>query len=317
MDPESSQAMVLLKFDMHIYTFILTAKELKEVITEYCVMSYKAHSYDILDESRFLDSTPSLPPPDLTMNKLPSSLSAPGAFILYKGSGLLTMDDFLKLPMWSRTVSKGDSIPDIQHPPLRTTLPLEVGKLIPKKSPAQRSIEKPNRKIATAKEKKDRQNLAKAKAKRAGEGVSVAPRKKRVRRNQEPTGSGSEGAISATPLHQASPKPVDETATSIPKDSVKNVEKEENVVFSDAHSFHSAYYEDDQEDVVIHRRAYQSLGQCVLSQDRLRTALQREMQANNGLSKKFALLDSAHSSCSGKEMELLDRPKDMEKERHN
>ncbi|GKF02346.1 hypothetical protein Tco_0029269, partial [Tanacetum coccineum] len=33
--------------------------------------------------------------------------------------------------------------------------------------------------------------------------------------------------------------------------------------------------------------------------------------ANNGLLKKFALLDSAHSSCSGKEMELLDRPKDM------
>ncbi|GKC01695.1 hypothetical protein Tco_0987831 [Tanacetum coccineum] len=57
MAPESSQAVVLPKFDMHVYTSILTAKELKEAITEYCIPT---------------DLHPRLPPPDLTMNRLPS-----------------------------------------------------------------------------------------------------------------------------------------------------------------------------------------------------------------------------------------------------
>ncbi|GJW60601.1 hypothetical protein Tco_0109936 [Tanacetum coccineum] len=39
------------------------------------------------------------------------------------------------------------------------------------------------------------------------------------------------------------------------------------------------------------------------------------MQANDGLSKKFALLENAHSLCLDKERELLDQLKDMEKER--
>ncbi|GJT94123.1 retrovirus-related pol polyprotein from transposon TNT 1-94, partial [Tanacetum coccineum] len=37
--PESSQAVVMPKFDMHIYTSTLTTKELKEAITEYCIPS--------------------------------------------------------------------------------------------------------------------------------------------------------------------------------------------------------------------------------------------------------------------------------------
>ncbi|GJS79360.1 hypothetical protein Tco_0729241 [Tanacetum coccineum] len=39
MAPESSQTVVMPKFDMHIYTSTLTAKELKEVVTEYCIPS--------------------------------------------------------------------------------------------------------------------------------------------------------------------------------------------------------------------------------------------------------------------------------------
>ncbi|GJZ59395.1 hypothetical protein Tco_0615211 [Tanacetum coccineum] len=39
------------------------------------------------------------------------------------------------------------------------------------------------------------------------------------------------------------------------------------------------------------------------------------MQANSGLSKKVVLLESAHSGCSDKEREFMDRLKDMEKER--
>ncbi|GKC35066.1 hypothetical protein Tco_1047450 [Tanacetum coccineum] len=118
-----------------------------------------------------------------------------------------------------RRRSKGDIIFDDQRPPLRITPPLEVGKLILEKNPAQRSVEKSNFKIVAAREKKDQQNLVKAQAKHAGERGSIAPRKKRARRNQEPISSGSEGTISATPPYQAASKPIDETNTSILKDT--------------------------------------------------------------------------------------------------
>ncbi|GKE08379.1 hypothetical protein Tco_1411930 [Tanacetum coccineum] len=64
---------------------------------------------------------------------------------------VITMDDFLKLPHWNRTVvSKGDPIPEAERPPVCTTPQLAAGALIPKKSPLQRSVEKPNAKIADA-----------------------------------------------------------------------------------------------------------------------------------------------------------------------
>ncbi|GJU18295.1 hypothetical protein Tco_1146261 [Tanacetum coccineum] len=55
MAPESSQAVVFLKFDMHIYTSIMTEGELKDAVSEYCIPA---------------DLHPRLPPPSLTMNKL-------------------------------------------------------------------------------------------------------------------------------------------------------------------------------------------------------------------------------------------------------
>ncbi|GKC00138.1 hypothetical protein Tco_0986274, partial [Tanacetum coccineum] len=64
----------------------------------------------------------------------------------------ITMDDFLKLPDWNETVMSKE------------------------KSPMQRSVEKPDAKIATAREKKDKQTLTKAQAKRAGEASSSAPK---------------------------------------------------------------------------------------------------------------------------------------------
>nr|GEY86141.1 hypothetical protein [Tanacetum cinerariifolium] len=57
MAPESLQAVVMPKFDMHVYTSELTIKELKEAITEYCIPT---------------NLHPHLLPPDLTMDKLPS-----------------------------------------------------------------------------------------------------------------------------------------------------------------------------------------------------------------------------------------------------
>ncbi|GJV33545.1 hypothetical protein Tco_1393945 [Tanacetum coccineum] len=47
----------------------------------------------------------------------------------------------------------------------------------------------------------------------------------------------------------------------------------------------------------------------------LRIDLQRQTHANDGISKKFLLLDSVHSSYEDKKRELLDQLKEMEKER--
>ncbi|GJR91581.1 hypothetical protein Tco_0215592 [Tanacetum coccineum] len=495
---ESSRAVVLPKFDMHINTSILTAKELKVSITEYCIPT---------------DLHLILPPPELTMNKLPPryigiymeqlevilfeiccrsldinatvplfwvfyKLCKQGHWFSFKNKNRGLSKKFFKevtssLKGWKKkfflidrraipdampwrhidtdlrddfpmnynegdvvrlaeftihlrppprnllyvcglttacrhpersylikdpnrmVVSKGDPIPDDQLLKLLTTSPLEA---------------------AAAWEKKDQQNLAKAKAKCAGEEGSVAPRKKRVRRNQEPGGSGSEETSSATPLHTAASKPIDETTTIVagnatedarPEPQVDDDERDvvdlsEGIVclplrrmssnlrlilsmgvlkrtwcFSmdtgedaTAHRFvpgwglrddlrictfrafkemitHLATPAEEEflarlSNVEVVRSAYKSLGRCVLSHgellkrheqlnhdyvelrnrddthlgelDRLQIDLQREMQAHDGLSKKFTLLDSAHSPCSDMERELLDQLKDMETE---
>ncbi|GJS96253.1 hypothetical protein Tco_0803221 [Tanacetum coccineum] len=285
---ESSQAVVMPKFDMHIYTSTLTIKELKEAITEYCIPT---------------DLHPRLPPPKLTMDKLPPKyigiyieqleqgglripfstffladampwihtdtnvrddfptncnegdaerlaeftirLCPPPRHLLYvcgltktcrhpelsysikdPDRKVLTMDDFLKLSVWNRTV---------------------------------RSIKKPNSKIAVDREKKDQQNLAKAQANRVGEGGSISPQKKRAYKNQESTGSRSEGTISVTPLHKAAPKLVDETTTSIPKDIAENVAigsqiaNIEREVVDLNHSFHSAHHKDNDKNTADHQ----------------------------------------------------------------
>ncbi|GKF81581.1 hypothetical protein Tco_0240183, partial [Tanacetum coccineum] len=93
-------------------------------------------------------------------------------------------------------------IPTDQRPKPHVTPPLVVGELILEKSPSQNSIEKPDSKIVAAREKKDKQNLAKA------------------HRNQVPASSGSKRTISITPLHYAAPNPADETVTSVPKNTI-------------------------------------------------------------------------------------------------
>ncbi|GJU98222.1 hypothetical protein Tco_1327493 [Tanacetum coccineum] len=306
MAPEGSRAVVIPKFDMHIYTFELTFAELKEAIDEYCIP---------------LDLHPCLPHPGMTMNKLPSRyiglyieqfeqgglrvpfssfflavirhfgvyvsqlvpmgvnrviffeirckkfflldrraipdampwrhsdtdlhddfpthfnendvarlsefqvpLRPPPRHLLYtcgltmacrhsdlqyhikdQDKNVINMDTFLKLPTWTRTVvSKGDPIPEDQHPKPRVIPPLAVGTAIPELTPFQKNLEKPNPKIVVAREKKDQQNLAKAEAKRAGAGAVGGPKKKRrVQKHAELTQSGLEGTLSATPIHQA------------------------------------------------------------------------------------------------------------------
>nr|GEV50239.1 hypothetical protein [Tanacetum cinerariifolium] len=108
---------------------------------------------------------------------------------------------------------------------------------------------------------------------------------------------------------------------------------------SDALSFHFSGHEDTYDGSADHRfmpnlGLYEDLRICThehLNHDyvdlcncseaylmelgRLRTSLQREMQANDGLTKRLALLDSAHYLCADRERELVDRLKDIKTER--
>ncbi|GJX41830.1 hypothetical protein Tco_0256820 [Tanacetum coccineum] len=245
---------------------------------------------------------------------------------------VLTMDTFLKLPVWIGTVmSKDDPIPD------------------------------------------DQQKLAKAQAKHAEEGGSAAPHKKRkVCKNQEPDRSGSEGTLFPTPLHCVGPTNEEEPITIVLNDTTgndNNVEREivdlsgntrvttssvtinwpsphpehhdthEHMDF-DAYSFNSTHHEDTEEDTVDRRScqtkdfvmicvfahselakswfliwplllkmsfwvAYQ-MSRCdahLAELDRLRTDLQRAMQANDGLLKKFTLLGTVRSGCLDRRLE--------------
>nr|GEV88571.1 hypothetical protein [Tanacetum cinerariifolium] len=247
--PESSRAVVIPKFNMHIYTSELTPSELKAAIDEYCIP---------------LDLHPRLPPPGMTMNRLPSRyiglyvekpeqgglrvpfssfflavvrhfgkqlflidrraipdampwrhgdtdlhddfpatynendaarlseflvpLRPPPRHLLYvcglttacrhpelhynikdRDNNVISMDTFLKIPTWTGiVVSKGNPIMEEQRPKPRVTPPLAVGVAVSELTPFQKNLEKPNPKIAAAREKKDRQNLANAEAKRVG-----------------------------------------------------------------------------------------------------------------------------------------------------
>ncbi|GJZ03686.1 hypothetical protein Tco_0536961 [Tanacetum coccineum] len=245
MASESLKVVVFPKFDMHIYTLELTLSELKTTVNEYCIP---------------LDLHPHLPPPGMTMNRLPSRyiglyieqleqgdlhddfltnynendvarlseflvpLRPSPCHLLYvcgltmacqhpklqynirdQYKNVISMDTFLKLPTWIETVvSKGDPLLEDQCPKPRVTPPLAVHVEIPKLTPFQKNLEKPNSKIATARVKKDQQNLEKAEAKRDGAGNAEGLRKKRrVQKHNELTQSSSEEAFSDTPLHQA------------------------------------------------------------------------------------------------------------------
>ncbi|GKB02721.1 hypothetical protein Tco_0830810 [Tanacetum coccineum] len=224
---ESLRAVVLPKFDMHIYTSDLTFLERKTAIEEYCIP---------------LDLHPRLPNPDMTMNRLPSryielyveQLEQGGLRILFLPSflwfsiscankdigslsrirpvvalrnALKSMDTFLKLPSWTGTVvSRGDPIPDDQRPKPRVTPPLEADVKIPKLTTFQKNLEKPNPKIVAAWERKEKQNLAKAGAKHDGAEANEGPKKKqRVQKHHVSIQSGSEGTLSITHLQQAEP----------------------------------------------------------------------------------------------------------------
>ncbi|GJS36632.1 hypothetical protein Tco_0535014 [Tanacetum coccineum] len=153
--------------------------------------------YNEVDAARLAEVTVPLRHPPrhlLYMCRLTTAYRHPELSYTIKDSDgkMLSMDDFLQLPVWLGTVIL-----------------------------AQKAIKKPDTKIVVAREKKDRQNLAKAQAKRAGESSSAAPWKKQARKNKEPDGSNSEKTISVTPLHHATPNPANETTGAVPKNAAE------------------------------------------------------------------------------------------------
>ncbi|GJX96947.1 hypothetical protein Tco_0352745 [Tanacetum coccineum] len=144
-------------------------------------------------------------------------------------------------------------------------------------------MEKPNSKIAAAREKKDQQSLAKAEAKRAGAGGAEGLKKKRkVQKHHESIQSGSEEILSITPLHQAAPKvakkptpdadiapdiphvekevvdlsgntcvPTPPAATTQPSPHIEHHDTHENTA-SDAHSSQSSHQGHEDEPLVSH-----------------------------------------------------------------
>nr|GEX49786.1 retrovirus-related Pol polyprotein from transposon TNT 1-94 [Tanacetum cinerariifolium] len=108
MVPDTSRPSVIPKFDMHIHVSILKQHELNEVIETYSIP---------------VDLNPCLPPSELTMNKLLENIIVyrhpEYVQILRNAEGReFTMDAYLLLLTWTETVvSKGDVVPENEHPP--------------------------------------------------------------------------------------------------------------------------------------------------------------------------------------------------------
>ncbi|GKA40796.1 hypothetical protein Tco_0733389 [Tanacetum coccineum] len=170
-----------------------------------------------------------------------------------------------------------------------------------------------------------------------GEESFATPRKNRARKNQEVANSRSDRTISITPLHHASPKPVDETVISAPKattgivaeeSQTANLEKEwglrDDLRISSFRAcketiIHLAIPTKDEYLGSLSNMELVSAYLSVFRTVRLipRNDLQRMMQTNDGLSKQLSLIDSVHSSCEDKERELVNQLKEMEKERYD
>ncbi|GJZ81592.1 hypothetical protein Tco_0646586 [Tanacetum coccineum] len=139
------------------------------------LITYKENDNDCLSE--FL--VPLRPPPRHLLYMCGLTMACRHPDLQYnikdKDKNVISMDTFLKLPTWTRTViSKGDPVLEDQCPKPRVTPLLVVGVTISELTPFQKNLEKPNSKIAAAREKKDQQNVAKAEAKHAGVGATGA-----------------------------------------------------------------------------------------------------------------------------------------------
>ncbi|GJW90957.1 hypothetical protein Tco_0168510 [Tanacetum coccineum] len=322
MAPESSRAVVLPKFEMHIHTSILTAQELKEAIIEYCIPT---------------DLHPRPPPPGLTMNRLSpryigiymEQLEQGGLRIPFSTFFLVVIKHFRVhvsqlVPMgvnrnktgghekkcfkeltsslkgWKKKFFLIDrrAIPDAMpwrhiDTDLRDEFPTNYNeddaalgrvchssssssssfvicvridyslsksrailrKLIPEKSSAQRNLEKPNSKIAAAgKRRKNKTLLKQRPSMPRREDLSLQGRRGYTGiKSLMPEPQTAEVEKDVVDLSEGTRLPTPQTNVIHPSTHTNHGGTQDNVVFSDAHSFHSAHNEDTGEDAAAHR----------------------------------------------------------------
>ncbi|GJV25394.1 hypothetical protein Tco_1378089 [Tanacetum coccineum] len=281
-----------------------------------------------------------LPPRHLYVCRLTTTFRHPKlSYSIKDPTGqVLTMDDFLKLPVWNGiVVSKGDPILDNQCPPSYYAT-FGSGEI---DSREKSNLEKRGGFGRSLEEKaapKPHHETTKSSPKNAEDTVATGSRVKDTTEH-------------IVDLSDNTHDPIPHVNNVQPSAHVEHGDPQENVVFSD----------EDDEDVAAHQfipgwglrddlRIYSNgackelvshlatpvedefLSACPMSRwdyvdlcnhsntqleeiHHLRSNLQREMQANDGLSKKLALLESVHSNFLDRERELMDRLKDVEKER--
>nr|GEV06864.1 hypothetical protein [Tanacetum cinerariifolium] len=183
---------VVSKFDMHVYTSVLTSNEVKNLAVEYAIL---------------LDLHPFVPPSGLNMNRLPVDKIV-----------ATSMSQLLKfLTAGGVRGGKGTALAANEVIPQYTTQPLPFGSLIPKKSNHQKVVEYENERVLAAKRKAQ---VAKDRAVRkrvATEGASHRPKKEKTTplsfalsdyEADESNRSGSCTHLSASPLNTIIPNDV-------------------------------------------------------------------------------------------------------------
>ncbi|GJT75340.1 hypothetical protein Tco_1042065 [Tanacetum coccineum] len=253
---------------------------------------------------------------------------------------VISIDIFLKLPTWTGTiVSKGDPIPEDQHPKPRVTLPLLEGSKIPELTAFQKSVEKPNAKIAAAREKKEKQSLARDEAKRAGVEKTGGLRKKRKATPEAVKGPAiviAPEASKVIPLVENVVVNLSDTRASTPPAEIRqhsslreqhdthaspviNVHSPQSSHHGNEEAFMGNKYVPDWElrnDLrVCTFRACKELISHLATPAEEEAGLLKANQDNEEMTKKLTLLDNAHSECPSQEKELLDIVKEMERER--
>nr|GEU58840.1 hypothetical protein [Tanacetum cinerariifolium] len=257
---------------------------------------------------------------------------------------LISVDTFLKLPTWTGTiVSKGDPIPEDQHLKPRVTPPLPEGSKIPDLTAFQRNVEMPNTKIVVAREKKERQSLARAEAKRAsvghaGGGPHVEKEVVDLSGNTRVSTPPATANEPSPPLghHNADENPDPDTQSHqssqqghelVGNRYVPNWELRNDLRVCTYRACrelvnHVATPAEDKFLGTLSNAElnhdYVDIRNChdtdLAELECLRSVLSKANQNKDEITKKFTLLDNAHSECTSRERELLDMVKELERE---
>nr|GEZ37141.1 hypothetical protein [Tanacetum cinerariifolium] len=321
MAPESSQLVVIPKFDMHVYTSTLTLEELNVAIKEFSIP---------------LELGPRILPPKLTINKLSDDVI--GDYIEFEG--LEEKVFFIDWRAISHAMSWRHTNTDV-----RDDFPISYNECdvdrIAECVILIRNLPTPLLYMCELTMNYRHPELSHV----IKDAEGKALKKKRARKNVGITSSGSKDLIFAAPINHSIPKPLNTIAGSKGKeakafedDQVKKVDVLDEMILHLATPPKNKVLNSLTNYEVL-RRTYQSMGRSILSQaklfeqlnrdymdlsnrsdvqmeelNHLRSDYVRERQSNEGLSKNLVLLKSAHGKCSDRERDLSDMIKDMERE---